>query len=153
MVNFKIVPYERDHGDEMVTFGMNDKLMEHDASYEENRIDFALPGLSFSLLANDQLVCSGGIFPLWDGVAEGWVMASKRIFDYKIKSASLIKRRLNLLCKNNKIVRLQTSVKSNFDTGVRFAEWLGLKKEGLMVHYGPDGSDYFRMAKIYEFHR
>ncbi len=50
MVNFKIVPYERDHGDEMVTFGMNDKLMEHDASYEENRIDFALPGLSFSLL-------------------------------------------------------------------------------------------------------
>ena len=119
----------------MVTFGMNDKLMEHDASYEENRIDFALPGLSFSLLSNDQLVCSGGIFPLWDGVAEGWVMASKRIFNYKIKSASLIKRRLNLLCKNNKIVRLQTSVKSNFDTGVRFAEWLGLKKEGLMVHY------------------
>ena len=90
---------------------------------------------------------------MWDGVAEGWVMASKRIFNYKIKSASLIKRRLNLLCKNNKIVRLQTSVKSNFDTGVRFAEWLGLKKEGLMVHYGPDGSDYFRMAKIYEFHR
>jgi len=153
MDKFEIVPYESVHGDDIITFGMNDKLMEIDAEFTENRIDIALPGLSYTLLVNNNPICSGGIYPLWDGVAEGWVMSSKRIFDYKIKAASLIKRRLNLLCNNNKIKRLQTSVKANFETGIRFAEWLGLKKEGLMVQYGPDGSDYYRMAKIYELHR
>ena len=32
---------------------------------------------------------------------------------------------------------------------VGFATWLGLKPEGIMRKYGPDGSDYYRMAKIY----
>ena len=77
-------------------------------------------------------------YPLWDGVAEGWVIASKRIYDHKIKSAIVNQKRLDLLCTNNKIWRVQTSVKEDFTTGIRFAEWLGLKKEGLMLKYGPD---------------
>ena len=153
MANFKIVPYERHHGDQMVEFGLNHKLMDLDAQYEENRIDFATPGLSFTLLHNSKPVVSGGVCPLWSGVAEGWVISSKRILQNKIKAARLIKKRTDLLCNNNKIWRLQTAVKANFTIGVRFAEFLGLKKEGLMKMYGPDKTDYFRMAKIYEFHR
>ena len=150
MANFEIVPYEKRHGDEIVSFGMNDKLMEIDASFKENRIDIAIPGLSYTLLCDNQPILGGGIYPLWNGVAEGWVLSSKRVFDYKIKSASAIKKRLDLLCTNNKIWRLQTSVKEEFKTGVRFAEWLGLKKEGLMTMYGPDKTNYYRMAKIYK---
>ena len=41
------------------------------------------------------------------------------------------------------------AVKANFNMGLRFAEFLGLKNEGLMIAYGPDKSDYLRMAKIY----
>ena len=33
--------------------------------------------------------------------------------------------------------------------GLRFAEFLGFKNEGLMRGYGPDKSDYYRMAKVY----
>ena len=153
MANFKIIPYQVEHGDEIVAFGMNDKLMEIDASFTENRLDTAIIGLSYTLLFNNNPVIAGGIIPIWDGVAEGWVMSSKRVFDHKIKSAASVKRRLDLLCTNNKIWRLQTSVKEDFKTGVRFAEWLGLKKEGLMEKYGPDKTNYYRMAKIYEFHR
>jgi len=153
MANFKIVPYETKHGDELITFGMNDKLMDIDASFSENRIDIAIPGLSYSLLVNNNPVLCGGIYPLWNGVAEGWVMSSKKVHDYKIKSAAAVKKRLDLLCTNNKIWRLQTAVKEEFKTGVRFAEWLGLKNEGLMEKYGPDKTNYYRMAKIYEFHR
>ena len=153
MANFKIVPYEKDHGDQMVEFGLNHKLMDIDASYTENRIDAKVFGLSFTLLVDDNPILSGGIIPLWNGVAEGWVMASKEVHDYKIKSASAVKKRLDLLCKNNNIYRLQTAVKEEFTTGVRFAEWLGLKNEGLMTMYGPDQTNYYRMAKIYEFHR
>ena len=137
----------------MVEFGMNDKLMDIDASFKENRIDIVVPGMSFTLLVDDNPILAGGIVPLWNGVAEGWVMASKEVNDYKIKSASAVKKRLDLLCNNNNIYRLQTAVKEEFITGVRFAEWLGLKNEGLMTMYGPDKTNYYRMAKIYEFHR
>ena len=153
MVKYEITSFDKSHVDEILTFGMNDKLLENDASSEEGRIDYGIPGLSFTLLADNNIVLCGGITPLWDGVAEGWVIASKRIYDHKIKSVSSIKKRLDLLCINNKIWRVQTSVKEDFKVGVRFAEWLGLKKEGLMLKYGPDKTNYYRMAKIYELHR
>ena len=147
--NYRIVPYKTQHGDEMIEFGLNDKLMDIDANFTENRIDFALVGLSFTLLHNNNPVCSGGIVPLWNGVAEGWVISSKRIYKNKIKSARLIRHRTDILCAANKIWRLQTAVKANFKTGIRFAEFLGFKNEGLMRGYGPDKSDYYLMAKVY----
>ena len=149
MDNFQIVSYQRQHGSAMIAMGLNDKLMDLDASYEENRIDAAVAGMAFTLLCNSQPIVSGGIFPLWNGVAEGWVISSKRIFDIKVKAARLIKRRTDILCAANKIWRLQTTVKSNFKTGLRFAEFLGFKNEGLMRGYGPDQTDYYRMAKVY----
>ena len=147
--NFKIVPYETQHGDEMIEFGLNDKLLDIDASFKENRIDFAMAGLAFTLLHNNNPVCSGGIVPLWNGVAEGWVISSKRIYKERIKASRLIRKRTDILCAANKIWRLQTAVKSNFKTGLRFAEFLGFKNEGVMRAYGPDKSDYLRMARIY----
>ena len=147
--NFEIVPYNTQHGDEMIEFGLNDKLMDIDANFTENRIDFALVGLSFTLLHNNNPVCSGGIVPLWNGVAEGWVISSKRIYKERIRASRLIRKRTDLLCAANKIWRLQTAVKSNFKTGLRFAEFLGFKNEGLMKAFGPDKTDYYRMARIY----
>ena len=148
--NFKIVPYETQHGDEMIEFGLNDKLMDIDASFKENRIDFAMAGLAFTLLDNNVPICSGGIIPTWLGNAQGWVISSKRIFRNKVKASRLIKERTDLLCANNKIWRLQTAVKADFKIGIRFAEFLGFNKEGLMVGYGPDKTDYYLMARIYK---
>ena len=150
MAKFKIIPYDKVHGDDIIEFGMNDKLMEIDASYTENRLDMAIPGLSYTLLLDNIPILAGGVYPLWDGVAEGWVLSSKRIFDYKIKAAGSVKRRLDLICVNNKIWRLQTAVKADFKIGIRFAEFLGFNKEGLMVGYGPDKTDYYLMARIYK---
>ena len=153
MANYRIIPYLKEHGDQIIALGMNNKLMEIDASFTDNRIDTAIPGLSFALLADNNIILAGGIIPIWNGVAEGWVMCSQKVFDHKIRSASSVKKRLDYLCINNKIFRLQTAVKEEFLIGVRFAEWLGLQKEGLMKYYGLDQTNYWRMAKYYEFHR
>ena len=148
--NFKVVPYETRHGDEMIEFCLNDKLMDSDATFKENRIDFAMAGLAYTLLDDNVPVCSGGIIPTWLGNAQGWAISSKRIFKNKMKAARLIKKRMDLLCVNNKIWRLQTAVKADFKIGIRFAEFLGFNKEGLMVGYGPDKTDYYLMARIYK---
>ena len=142
--------FKQQDADQIVSYGMNDKLMEVDANFKENRICLADKGNAYTLFVNDKPIVAGGIFILWKGVAEGWVLANRNIYDVKFLAAKEIKKRTDLLCKKNKIKRLQTSVKANFKTGVRFANWLGLETEGLMKKYGPDGSDYLRMAKIYK---
>ncbi len=150
MDNYKIIPYQPIHGTEIIRSGMNDPLMDLDASYYENRIDIAAPGFSFTLMSAEQPIVAGGIFPLWQGCAEGWVLSSQKIFKHKIRAAVHIKKRMDMLCINNQIWRLQTSVKANFKLGIRFAKWLGLEEEGLMKQYGPDKTNYYRMAKIYK---
>ena len=142
--------FKQQDADQIVSYGMNDKLMEVDANFKENRICLADKGNAYTLFVKDKPIVAGGIFILWKGVAEGWVLANRNIYDVKFLAAKEIKKRTDLLCKKNKINRLQTSVKADFKTGVRFANWLGLETEGLMKKYGPDGSDYLRMAKIYK---
>ena len=46
MDNYEIIPYQPEHGEFMIEFGLNDKLMDGDAEYEEYWIDFAMAGLS-----------------------------------------------------------------------------------------------------------
>lgn len=64
MDNYKIVPYLQEHGSSMIASGLNDKLMDLDASYEENRIDLTVSGMAFTLLCNSEPIVSGGIYPL-----------------------------------------------------------------------------------------
>ena len=153
MVNLEVVPYQTWHVKEIIKYGMNDKRIELDAKSYEDKIDFTVPAMAFTLLGNDKPIVSGGVYPLWTGVAEGWVISSRRIFDFSLSAAKAIKKRTDYICINNGIWRLQTAVRADYETGIRFAKWLGLQKEGLMKKYGPDGSNYYRMAKFYEFSR
>ena len=148
-VNWIVKEFKQEHADEIISYGMNNKLMEVDASYKEHRICQADKGNAYTLFVDKKPIVAGGIIILWQGVAEGWVMASQTIYDVKFLACKEIKRRTDILCKKNNVKRLQTTVKYDFKTGIRFASWLGLKPEGKMESYGPDGSDYYRMAKIY----
>ena len=142
--------FKPEHADKIISFGMNSKLMEIDASFEDNRIcNHSTKGNAFTMFVDDNPVFSIGIVLLWDGVAEGWVLASQNIFEMKFLAAKTMKQLTDDMCKKNKIKRLQTSVKADFKLGIRFATWLGLEIEGLKKCYGPDGSDYYQLGKIY----
>jgi len=146
----ELKPFKPEHADKIVALGLNDKLMEIDASYTDNRIcDHSQPGNAYTMFVDGNPVFACGIVVLWDGVAECWVMASQNIYDMKFLAARTILDLQDKLCKKNKIRRLQTSVKADFKQGLRLAEWCGLEIEGLKKNYGPDGSDYYQLGKIY----
>jgi len=149
MANWIIKPFRQEHADEIISYGMNNILMEIDASFKDHRICLEDKGNAYTLFVDKKPIVAGGIIILWQSVAEGWVMANQNIFEIKLLACKEIKNRTDELCKKNKIKRLQTTVKYDFNSGIRFASWLGLKPEGIMRNYGPDGSDYYRMAKIY----
>ena len=147
----KLKPFKRSDVDKIVSYGMNHKLMEIDAGYADNRIcNYSTPGNAFTMFKDDKPVFAIGVVVLWKGVAEGWVIASQNIFEMKFLAAKSMKIITEELCKKNKIKRLQTSVKSEFKQGVRFATWLGMEVEGLKKNYGPDGSDYYQLARIFK---
>ena len=149
MTDKNIKLFETWHADKIISDGLNDKLMEIDASYEDNRIcNHSKRGQAFTYFIEDKPIFACGIVQLWDGVAEAWVLGSRHIFDVKILAARTIKKLQRQTCRRYNIKRLQTSVKADFVRGLRFATWCGFKIEGLKKKYGPDGSDYYQLGLI-----
>ena len=148
MSDVVIVPFENKHAEQILDQGLNSDLLELKPEHRKYAYFLKEVGMSFTGLVNNKPIAAGGVFHLWDGVAEGWVLATKDIYKYPVFCAKHIKQRTEIILKANKIKRLQTSVKADCDVALRFAKWLGLKEEGLMKQYGPDGSDFIRFARI-----
>ena len=148
MSKIEFVPFENEHAHYILDKGLNQELLELRPEHRKYAYYLKEIGMSFTGMYNNKPIAAGGVFPLWEGVAEGWVLATKEINNYPITFARVMKKRTDMMIANNLIKRLQTSVKADCDIAIRFAKWLGLKEEGLMKGYGPDGSDYYRYARI-----
>jgi RimJ/RimL family protein N-acetyltransferase len=106
-------------------------------------------GLAYTCLINDEPIASAGMKIIWNGVAEGWVLASNKVWNHPLVIARAIKKNFARLAKEHQIVRVQTAVRADFTMGLKFAKWLGLEEEGLMKKYGFDGSDHYRFARLF----
>ena len=106
-----IKAFKKEHADQIISYGMNHKLMEIDAGYADNRIcNYSKPGNAFTMFKDEKPVFAIGIVILWQGVAEGWVMASQNIFDIKFLAAKSMKELTEQMCKkkqNYKITNIR----------------------------------------------
>jgi len=148
--NLSIIPFKTEHGLMMTRGIMNDPTVQIDKSWEEHLHNLEQPGKAFTAVYNGNCIVAGGITLLWEGVYEGWVIASHKIWDHPLAAARAVKKGLELLIEQNKVVRLQTAVKQDFKLGHRFAQWLGLKNEGTMKKY-VSNQDHIRYARIIEW--
>jgi RimJ/RimL family protein N-acetyltransferase len=129
-------------------------LTQKDASFiikDNNKecMDLEQEHLAFTGLINDKVIAAAGMKRIWGDVAEGWFIAKNDVWNYPITIAKAVKQNIDYLATSNKIKRLQTAVRADFGIGIRFAKWLGFTNEGLMKSYGFDGSDHYRMSRIY----
>ena len=143
-----IIPFKSSHAEFILSQQLNVEELYLKPEHRKYAQYLERVGMSFTALMNDKPIAAGGIYMLWDGVAEGWVMATKDVWRCRVSMAKNFKQKFDVLVETTKVKRIQTNVKANFKLGHRFAEWLGFEKEGLMKYYGPDGSDYFRYARI-----
>ena len=147
-----IVPYTAEHGQFILSCQMNHKVLEADRNYinvEGNAKNLEQDHLAFTGLAGKKPIFAAGMKMVWGQVAEGWVIATQDVWDHPIAVAKAIKKDFAKVATKYNIKRVQTAVRTDFNKGIRFAEWLGLKNEGLMKHYGFDGSDQYRYARIF----
>jgi|TARA_R100001198_G_scaffold84943_1_gene59016 hypothetical protein len=144
-----IVPYISKHGKIILASQMNHVLMDKDAQFDGDAMELEQQGLAYTCMINNKPIASAGMKIIWGGVAEGWVLATSKVWDHPLIIARAIKKNFARLARENKIKRVQTAVRADFKTGLKFAKWLGLENEGLMKHYGFDGSDHYRYARIF----
>ena len=144
-----IVPYIANHGKIILSSQMNHALMDKDAAFDGETMNLEQPGLAFTCMINNEPIASAGMKLLWDGVAEGWVLATSKVWNHPLVIARAIKKNFARLAMEHKIHRVQTAVRAEFGIGIKFAKWLGLENEGLMKRYGFDGSDHYRFARLF----
>ena len=123
--------------------------MDKDAEFDGETMNLEQPGLAFTCMINNEPIAAAGMKLLWDGVAEGWVIATEKVLQHPLLVARAIKKDFAHIAKENNINRVQTAIRANYTTGLKFAKWLGLEEEGLMKKFGFDGSDQYMYARLF----
>ena len=147
-----IVPYKKEHGQIILSYQMNHKILEADRHFiniEGDAKNLEQDHLAFTGMVNGKPIFAAGMKMIWGQVAEGWVIASSDMWKYPLGVARAIRKDFARVAKEHNIKRVQTAIRKDFAQGKRFAEWLGLENEGLMRHYGFDGSHQYMYARIF----
>jgi len=147
-----IVPYTAQHGQFILSQQMNHIVLEADKHYinvDGNAKNLEQDNLAFTGVVNNNPIFAAGMKMVWGQVAEGWVIATSDMWKYPLGVAKAIKKDFAKVAKENNITRVQSAIRKDFTEGQRFAEWLGLEREGLMRKWGFDGSDQYMYARLF----
>ena len=147
-----IIPYTKEHGQFILSCQMNHKVLEADRQFinvEGNAKNLEQDNLAFTGIINNQPIFAAGMKMIWGRVAEGWVIATEEMWKHPLGVARAIKKDFARVAREHNIERVQTGIRKDFKQGQRFAEWLGLEREGLMKKWGFDGSDQYLYARIF----
>ena len=103
---------------------------------------------AYTALLESKVFMIGGVYGLWQNVGEAWFMMSSHAYKMPFAAAKYSSLLLDHVQEDNKLQRIQASVHADDSQAIRYVEWLGFENEGLMKRYGPDGSDYYRFARV-----
>ena len=100
-----------------------------------------------TVMADDKPVVIGGVSNLWNGVGEGWMIASQDIRSHMFYICKQVRKYLDEQVKLMKVIRLQAVVSVNNEDVYNFAtKFLVFTYDGYLHKYGMDGSDQLMFA-------
>jgi hypothetical protein len=105
-------------------------------------------GPAFTGLAGGKVVGFAGVVILWPGVGDGWIMAAEAISKHKLWFVRSVKKYLDLIMHNHNLHRVQTTVLHGHTDLIRLVEFLGMRFEGRLIGFGPQGEDYLMYGRV-----
>lgn len=147
----EIVPFEPEHG-EMIMVPSKGQLErnEKDPGLKDYTpailAQYGQAGPAYTLIVNDQVIVCAGIIIMWPGVGTAWAVASPLIEKYAIAGSSAVLRGMRDIIIEHKLHRVQAPVYEHFERGIRWVEFLGFHREGLMFGYGRNRENYWLFA-------
>lgn len=139
----EVIPFKAEHIDLMQ---ISDK----------NKTIFKIPHLlkiyeqlesSFTFMDEGEYLCAGGVIAFWEGVGEAWFILSDNMDLAKFTICTTVKKYLDILL-DGPFVRIQATIKADDEKSIRFVEWLGFEREGLLRKYGIERADYYLYSRI-----
>jgi hypothetical protein len=114
---------------------------------EGEKYDFGEHALT--ILSHDKPIGVVGGYFVTRGVFNAWAMLSEEIRECPTAFSRAIFRLVRNWGDRHGLHRMQFSVRHDFHAALKWAEFLGFVREGLMRRYGPDGSDHFMFSRTY----
>lgn len=105
-----------------------------------------LQGPGWTLFHGDDRICSMGVITPWPGMGELWMAFYTD--DLAPHARALLKYGRRALTVFASYRRLQATVRADRPKWIRFAQQFGFQYEGTLDKFGPEGADYFMMARI-----
>ena len=143
-----IVDFESDHAKEILGRSVNDEKIRPPIEVSQFVETMVVKNLSFTAVNNGKIICSGGIYPIWNGVGDAWFLGTNMIFDHPLKVTKIVKKYLNELMNLNSFHRVQAYVRHDWEDAQRWIKVLGMQVEGVVRKYSPDGRDHILFSRV-----
>lgn len=139
------IPYEAAHLEQLMAGNLNTgaERLGYMMNYA-HRLE--QPDWAYTIVDDDQVLFCTGIMDMWPGTGEVWFIGSQEIHRRPRAVVEFCRREMRFCAKERGLWRIQGVCRADWPQALRFAEFFGFRNEGLMRRYGPEGSDYYRVA-------
>ena len=108
-------------------------------------------GYGYTVIENGKPMLSFGVVPQWEGVAELWLIPDQTLIKkHKIKFHKGALQFMKLAAADLKLHRLHVTVSSLNVSALKWIKSIYFVEEGILKHYGVDGSDYKMFARYFK---
>tara|TARA_Y100000004_G_scaffold182527_1_gene229369 strand:+ start:528 stop:1022 length:495 start_codon:yes stop_codon:yes gene_type:complete len=123
--------------------------MELFEGYQDYLQAYADGGHAYTAIGEGEIYAMFGLFKLWPGVGEAWLIPSNKIDRKTLAMHRAALRFFEYAANELQIKRLQFTVHTLNERADRWAQRCYFEREGLLKKYGPDGSDYWMYARMF----
>lgn len=116
--------------------------------YQQGECPKTILTVAFTLVRGDEIIAILGGFPFVPGVIHFWALLSESVRKYPLDFHKTCLKVIKWYEQNEKPRRIQFEVRANYPMGCKWAESLGMEREGLMKKWAPDGSDCYLYARV-----
>tara|TARA_R110002020_G_scaffold18119_3_gene63830 strand:+ start:1398 stop:1892 length:495 start_codon:yes stop_codon:yes gene_type:complete len=146
--DYKLIDFEPALVPMLKPRGTDATFFKHIPDFSSIMSGYASMGPAYMACYKGQVICIFGCIPLWQGVGECWLITDESLPDHARPFHRVTKLILDRFLSELNLVRLQITVHSDNFLALKWAKVLYFKKEGLLKRYGPDGKDFYILARI-----
>tara|TARA_R100000900_G_scaffold6200_1_gene6542 strand:+ start:524 stop:1018 length:495 start_codon:yes stop_codon:yes gene_type:complete len=146
----RIVKFNIHHLDICDLNEFDKKILTTFPDYKKHLENLTNNSLAFTAMSEGEIYGMFGIYQLWPGVSEGWLIPSAHVGRRTITFHRGALQFFEYAAQQTRTKRLQFTVCTSNVLADRWAKRCYFESEGILKQYGPDGSDYRMYARFFK---
>ena len=145
----KIVKFNAGHLDICALNPFDKRMLKDIPQYKERLKGLTDQSYAFTAMSEGEIYAMFGVYPMWPGVAEAWLIPSAIVNRRTISFHRASLRFFEYAASKLAIKRLQFTVHSLNVQADTWAKRCYFTSEGILKQYGPDSADYRMYARFF----